>query len=72
MQSAQSGAAVGQWLESLMAQLTGQQSSNLTGQDFAVPQFDAFSNMANNWAQIQAAKAGKPPKPSPFSFNIGI
>ena len=72
MLSAQSGAAVGQWLESLMAQLTGQQSSNLTGQDFSVPQFDFGSNMANNWAQIQAAKKSKPPKPSPFSFNIGI
>ncbi len=70
--SAQSGASVGQWLEALQAQLAGQQSSNLTGQDFAVPQFDAFSNMANNWAQIQAAKKSKPPKPSPFSFNIGI
>ena len=72
MASAQSGAAVGQWLESLMAQLTGQQSANLTGQDFSVPQFDFGSNMYNGWAQIQAAKAGKPPKPSPFSFNLEI
>jgi len=67
--SATMSLSIAQELQGWRNNLTGQQSANLVGLQYAVPQTSAISSALQNQAQIDAAKASRPK--SSFSFGLG-
>ena len=61
-----------QLLEQMRTGLAGQQASNIMGQGYTIPDFKFGDQMMQYTTSVAAAAAGKPPKPSPFSFNVGL